>query len=113
MHNLITSDQLFPLVWEAVKRLELIGLKVVFITCDGASPNRRFFQMHCEKKNDIVYKMPNIYSEDGRFIYFFIDVPHLLKTTRNCFSQSLGHSNKRALWVSVSVHFLFVLIFLL
>ena len=63
----ITSDQLFPLVWEAVKRLELIGLKVVFITCDGASPNRRFFQMHCKKKNDIVYK--TIVKMDGLFTF--------------------------------------------
>ena len=94
------ADVLYPIVWEAIKRLESLGLKVLFITCDGASANRKFFKMHATEKNDLAYKTLNIYSEDQRFIYFFVDTPHLLKTTRNCFSQSFGHSNKRAMWVS-------------
>ena len=96
----ISSDQLFPLVWEGIKRIELIGLKAIFITGDGVSSNRKFFSMHQSKKGEFVHKTRNIYADDGRFIYFFVDTPHLLKTTRNCFSQSFGHSNKRALWVS-------------
>lgn len=97
-----SADELFPLVWEAVKRIELLGLKVIFMTCDGASPNRRFFKMHSKARGEITYKTPNIYSNDGRFIYFFVDTPHLLKTTRNCFSQSFGHADMRALWVSIT-----------
>lgn len=94
----LSSDEIFPLAWESVKRLELIGLKVVFLTADGASCNRKFIKMHGKKKG--VYKTPNIYSNDGRYIYIFVDVPHLLKTTRNCFSNSFGHTRTRALWVS-------------
>ena len=95
----ISSDELFPLIWEAIKRLEVMGLKVMFLTGDGASSNRKFFNMHQDKKGELTYKTPNIYSSDGRFIYFFVDTPHLLKTTRNCFSQSFSHGHKRALWV--------------
>jgi hypothetical protein len=36
----VTGDQLFSVVWEAVERLERIGLKVMGITADGASSNR-------------------------------------------------------------------------
>jgi len=39
----LTGDQIFPIVWEAVERLERLGLKVVAITADGAGPNRKFF----------------------------------------------------------------------
>ena len=42
----ITADLLFPMIWEAVREIELIGLKVIFITADGASSNRNFFRMH-------------------------------------------------------------------
>ena len=36
----ITSDQLFPLLWKAVEICEVdLGLQVLFITSDGASPN--------------------------------------------------------------------------
>ena len=41
-----TGEQLFPIMWEAVKNLEKCGLKVIAITADEASPNRKFFQMH-------------------------------------------------------------------
>ena len=34
-----TGDQLFPLVWEATRILEGLGLKVRSWTCDGATPN--------------------------------------------------------------------------
>ena len=34
-----------------------------------------------------------------RFV-FFSDVPHLIKTTRNCFSNSFAHANTRGMWVS-------------
>lgn len=75
-----TANELFPLLWEAIKRLELLGLKVMFVTCDGASSNRTLMRMHGTKKGELTYKTRNIYSEEDRFIYFFVDTPHLLKT---------------------------------
>ena len=50
----ITGDSMFLIVWEAVERLEKLGFKVLVITADGASANRRFFQMHggtCNSRN--------------------------------------------------------------
>lgn len=40
-----TGDLLFPMVWEAVRRLEARELKVMCVTADGASPNRNFFEL--------------------------------------------------------------------
>ena len=45
-----TADVLFPIVWEAVQRLESDGLKVIAFNCDGASPNIEFLKMHCKGK---------------------------------------------------------------
>ena len=84
------ADLLFILVWEAVQRLELAGFNVITITCD-----RAFYRMHRTNLEDadVVYKTINPYTEDCRFIYFFADVPHLIKTVRNCMSNSFSHSN--------------------
>ena len=86
----------YDLVWEAVYRLERLTLKVMAITADGASINRRFFKLHSAGSTPeaIVYKAQNPHSRDGRDIYFFSDVPHLIKTVRNAWE-----SKKRPLWV--------------
>ena len=35
----------------------------------------------------ITYKAPNL-TLAGQFVYFMVDVPHLMKTTRNAWSSS-------------------------
>ena len=93
----ITADYLYPILWEAIEMVEVIvGLKVLFICCDGASPNRRFFEMH-DVKNKTCYRTRNPFDKD-RFLYFISDPPHLLKTARNCISNSYSHFNSRRLW---------------
>jgi hypothetical protein len=89
----ICGHHLYDIFWEAVERLERIGLKVVACTCDGLSANRTFFKLHC--KGEDSYKVINPYSDELRYIYFLSDPPHLLKTTRNCWASS-----KRLMWVS-------------
>lgn len=81
--NGVTGDELFPIVWEAIRNIEECGLKVMVVTTDGASPNCKFFKMHQASKSpgEIVYKTPNPYSPDSRDIYFMSDVPHLIKMT--------------------------------
>ena len=101
----ITGELLFPLVWEVVRALECAGFKVISITGDGASQNRKFFRMHklacsSESASAVTYKVYNPYSKEDQYLFFFVDVPHLLKTVRNCWSNSFGHSYSRALWVS-------------
>ena len=93
----ISGDQLFSLIWDAIERIERLGLKVVALTGDGCSPNRKFFRMHATSK-ELCYKTKNIYAPEKRFIYFFSDVPHLMKTARNCWSHS-SKKGTRHLWV--------------
>ena len=87
----ITSDLLFPIVDEVVYRLEVSGLKVISVTADGASPNRKLFRMYHTPSDDstFIHKALNPYSPDGRrWLFIFADPPHLMKTVRNCWSHS-------------------------
>ena len=88
----VTAAQLMPLFWEAVCILETsCNLWVIATTSDGASPNRKFYRMHQPLDDnagkDVCYRTINLYAP-YRYIYFFSDVPHLVKTTRNCLHQS-------------------------
>ncbi len=83
-----TGVKLYLVIWEAID----VGL-----TADGASPNRKLLNMHSTSTNDICYKTVNPYTNEDRYIYFFSDVPHLMKTTRNCWSHSFAHNNTRKL----------------
>ena len=65
----ITAAQLFPLVWKAVSILELkCKLKLIAVTCDGASSNRKYFNMHAKMTDeaninsnvDVTYRTVNI-----------------------------------------------------
>ena len=47
----VTGELLFPIFWEAVRRLESLGLTVISATSDGASSNRKFFRMHYDSKD--------------------------------------------------------------
>ena len=99
----ITADLLQPIVWEAVRQIESIGLKVIFVTADGASPNRRFFRMQQGGEPAPAYRARNVYSNSGdRWIYLISDPPHLIKTTRNCLSHS-GDGGTRLMTVTTVV----------
>ena len=67
----VTGATLFPIVWEAIERLEQLGFRVVALTGDGASPNRKFFSLHAESRDEFCYKTPNPFTTEDRFIYFF------------------------------------------
>ena len=88
----LTAKQLYPMVWDVIGSVECTRLKVIIITANGASMNRKFFRMHkhpsgSNVENGIVYKTTNMYAED-RNIYFMSDVPHLINTVRNCWEKS-------------------------
>ncbi|CAC5357823.1 THAP9 [Mytilus coruscus] len=84
----ITADFLYPIIWKAIRVLQtgFAQLKVLFLTCDGASANRKFFNIH-RQVNEFIHYTNNPYADDERKLYFISDVPHLVKTTRNCFSN--------------------------
>lgn len=80
------------------------GLKVIATTADGASVNRKFFKMHRQasgKDGEVVYKTVNVYSPEKRPLFFISDVPHLIKTVRNCWSNSFAHTKTRTLKVGI------------
>ena len=98
----ITAAQLMPIFWEAVCILETTcNLWVIAATSDGASPNRRFYRLHSDldgiTDSDVCYRTVNLFAPH-RFIYFLSDVPHLIKTTRNCLKSSGSGFCTRYLW---------------
>ena len=53
-------------------------------------------------KHGVMYKTVNRFCQE-RFIYFMSDVPHLIKTTRNCwYSSKTGGA--RYMWVCTCQH---------
>ena len=98
----VTSFQLMPIFWKAVCYLENINCKVVSATAGGASPNLKHFRMHkCLDGNsgkDVASRAKNIHSKENRYIYFFSDVPHLIKPARNCLFNSGSNRATRFMW---------------
>lgn len=95
------GHDIYWIVWEGIRRLEECGLKVILIVCDGAKSNRRFMKgmgIKEERKDGVVYKTVNRYSTD-RHIFLMPDVPHLMKTTRNCWYASRT-GGTRCMWIN-------------
>ena len=98
----VTSFQLMPLFWKVVAALETtVKLWVIAAVNDGASPNRKFFELHAKLggklPDGLVHKTINLFCM-SRMIYFFADVPHLVKTARNCLYNSGSGSRSRLMW---------------
>ena len=47
---------------------------------------------------EVTYKTINLFSKEKGFIYFISDVPHLIKTARNCLSNSRNNRCTRYMW---------------
>ena len=83
----LTGEQLVPIFYEALMRLERCGCKVTCITLDGNSVNRKFFKL-VANNSKIPHKFTNPLSFNKREVYLFSDPPHLIKTARNCLASS-------------------------
>ena len=100
--NGVTAVKLMPIFWEAVCILESsCNLWVIATTSDGASPNRGFYRLRKpldgDSGTDVCYRTINLFAPH-RFIYFMLDVPHLIKTTRNCLFHSESGACSRYMW---------------
>ncbi len=99
----LTSFQIMPIFWKAVSILEVCcNLWVCATVSDGASPNRTFYELHAalvekEFSVDVVNRTINLFAPT-RYIYFFSDAPHLLKTSRNCLFNSGTGKHSRLMW---------------
>ena len=66
-----------------------LKLHVLFVTCDPAFRNRNFFfSIH---GND--HFTPNPFHPG--YMYFISDVPHSIKTARNCSSNSFAYKTEQ------------------
>ena len=99
----LTSYQIMPIFWKAVSILELsCNLWVCATVSDGASPNRKFYDLHVnlvdeDHSTDFIHRTVNLFSP-SRCIYFFSDAPHLVKTARNCLFNSGFGKHSRLMW---------------
>jgi hypothetical protein len=84
----LTGDQLVPIFYEAVMRIERCGLQVIGCTMDGHSINRKLIKLLGITNSYNVKHYTKNPMDATRNIYFFSDPPHLIKTTRNCFESS-------------------------
>lgn len=100
-----TSFQIFTLFWQVVAVLELkVNIWCVAAIADGAATNRKFFKLHKGLQDasytGVIYYTVNLFAPQ-RKIYFFSDVPHLIKTSRNCLYSSgrrVGDVHTRCMW---------------
>ena len=99
----VTAHQIMLTFWRAVAILEdTCQLPVIATVSDGASSNRAFYRMHrmlhqsVDSDIEVVHRTINLFAPE-RYIWFFADVPHLMKTTRNCMYHS-GSGKTRYLW---------------
>ena len=51
---------------------------------------------------DLSYKTINVYSKDKDQVFFISDLPHLVKTIRNCFARG-------KLWVCLGLNYVWII----
>ena len=73
----LSGDLLVDPIWESISRLERQGIKVLALTCDGASTNRRLWNLHCKGRDitekGVLYKVPeHIRSRFNAFSILYI-----------------------------------------
>lgn len=79
--------------------MHVICVQVISSTSDKASPNQRLYRLHRAVGEQFAYRAINHFAGEQRYLYFFSDVPHIVKTLRNNLSSS-RESGTRCLWVS-------------
>ena len=102
-----------PMAWVAIEALEMYDIPVVSLTSDGAkliaASTTHVKNSGKESLKLFVTKKPM--DSERMKMYFFCDAPHLLKISRNCFSNSFSPSQSKMMqvfcllwWYDVSPH---------
>lgn len=72
---------------QSVKHVVRINLRVISVSAEGASQNRRCFRIQKywfgDSDTEIIKHTKDVYAKEMRFVYSFADVPHLMKIIRN------------------------------
>ena len=74
-----SARQMFSVLWRIISICEQNSLKVLTVTCYGASPNRKLLKLHFPMTKeddvnpdfDVTYKTINFFSKEKRLIYLF------------------------------------------
>ncbi len=77
-----------PLIFDVVEALQLQGFPVVSLTCNGNSPNCRFYRICGLSTEHPVYKTPNPFAND-REVYFFLQSTTPAQDSKELFFQFL------------------------
>ena len=86
--NQATAGQLYHLVWKAVSMLDSIGFDVTYISMDGASSNRTFFDMNFPEKNAVAMRMSARSPIGTPNVLMIMDYSHVVKKIRNSVCSS-------------------------
>lgn len=82
-----TGEQMVPIFYEGIMRIERCGFKVLTVTLHGSSVNRKFMQIISTPDTTLPHKFKNPLSNNSRKIFLFSDHSHLIKTARNCLAN--------------------------
>ena len=86
----VKEEHIFPLMRQVIKHLTVLGLRVMTITCDRVSDNRKMFAMF-NSDADLSYKTVNVYTKDRDEIFFISDPPHAQNYSKLlCKREALG-----------------------
>ncbi|KAK3925819.1 Transposable element P transposase [Frankliniella fusca] len=86
----VSTNQMHMWTWRVIAALERSGVAVIAFVSDGCSINRSFIKKHKPATlhpSGVIFDTWNKCAR-GRKLFFISDVPHLLKTIRNCFLNS-------------------------
>ncbi|KAK3915658.1 Transposable element P transposase [Frankliniella fusca] len=92
----LSANQLYVWTWKVIGALERSGIAVIAFTSDGSSVNRAFLKKNTPAtihESGITFDTLNKAAKE-RKVYFIADVPHLLKTIRNCLLNSRWDGKK-------------------
>jgi hypothetical protein len=92
----LSANQLKDWTWHVIGDLEKHGIFIIAVVCDGSSVNRFFFKKHkpaTQHESGITFDTWNRAARH-RKLFFIADVPHLLKTIRNCLLNSRWDGKK-------------------
>ncbi|KAJ1528931.1 hypothetical protein ONE63_007300 [Megalurothrips usitatus] len=85
-----SPKQIYLWTWDVIGALERSGIRVIALICDGAPTNRSFIKLHqpiTEVHSGVILDTVNKHAPH-RPLFFFSDVPHLIKTIRNALYNS-------------------------
>ena len=96
----ISAPQMFPLLWKAISICEKSSLKVIAVTCDGASPNRKLFRMcwhltqddEMNPETDVTYRTRRFYEDQecGPHIFPKLYIEHIKLTPYSIMNVKLA-----------------------